>query len=79
MSHFWLAGDITVDSFLQLTICYCLPLVLKHVFGPGIDQKYLHRTVGHFDIAIDSPSVRAITTPDAGVLVWPSQMLTPAL
>ena len=32
MLHSRLAGDVTINSFLQFTICLCLPLVLTQIF-----------------------------------------------
>ncbi len=68
MSHFRLANHVTVDPLLQLTIRCCLPLMLTKMFGPRMDQEYFYKLIGPFDIAIDAPSIRAITTSNAGIL-----------
>jgi len=34
MAHFGIAGDITGQASLQLTVRLCLPLVLTQMFSP---------------------------------------------
>ena len=53
MSHFWLTGDVTVDQLVQVTIRFCLPLVLTQMFRPRMDQKYFYKPICYLDIAID--------------------------
>ena len=38
------------------------------MFGPRVNQEYLHESVGNLDIAIDAPSISAIPPPDAAFL-----------
>jgi hypothetical protein len=67
MSHFWLAGDVTVDPLLLLMIRFCLLLVLTLMFGPRMDQEYFYKD-WPLDIAIGPPCVGAITKPNARIL-----------
>src|SRR5215472_15858311 len=60
MSHFRLAHHETVDPLLQLTIRFYLALVLTLMFGPRMDQEYLHKAIGYLEIAIDTPLICAI-------------------
>src|SRR5579871_2219548 len=38
------------------------------MFRPRMDQKYFYKPICYLDITIDPPSIRAITTPNAGIL-----------
>jgi hypothetical protein len=55
MSHLRLTSHVTVDTLLQFSIRIRLPLVLPKMFCPPMHQEYLHKAIGNFGVAIDSP------------------------
>jgi hypothetical protein len=67
MSHFRLAGHVTGDALFHFTIRFCLALVLTKMFCPRMHQEYLHKPIGHFGVAIDSPLIRTVATPSPGI------------
>ncbi len=68
MSHCRLAGYVTVDSLLQLTIRLGLTLVLTEMLGLRVDKKYLDKSMGYLNIAIYSPLIGSITAANAAVV-----------
>src|SRR5262249_12027032 len=68
MPHLWFAGYVAIELLLHIVIRSCLACVLTEMFCPRMHQKYLHEPVRCLCVTIDSPAIRTVATPNAGVL-----------
>jgi hypothetical protein len=69
MPHFRVGGQATAQALFQFVIRLRLSLVLTQMLAPRIHQEYFQVAIRCCGIAEDPPSIRSISTADAGIFM----------